>query len=130
MNLRELVHTARTSEDGEAFASVATGPSYRIGVGARMRSDQQLVVFVEVVLNPFPDRPHVVPGHLQVQGARLAWLQDRGYGITCDDDGTITGERALAPREAAVEIRTVRRRLQGRDRGRTQSGIGLGRILK
>jgi hypothetical protein len=112
-HLKDLVHRARTSEDGEAFIAVAAELGFRIGVGARMGSDCEPAVFVEVVLNPFPDRPHVDPEQLQVEGARVAWLQERGYGITCDADGTITGERALTALEADQEIRTVRRHFQG-----------------
>lgn len=111
VNSRSLQDRARRSAAGEAYDPVAKGPGFRIGVGARRPSGHQPVIFVEVVLNPFPDRPRVRPEQLREEGDHVAWLEARGYGIACDDDGTITCERAVSPAQAEREVAAVRKRL-------------------
>ncbi len=111
MDAKGLLERARTSEDGEAYAPVAKGMGFRVGVGARRASDGEALVFVEVVLNPFPDRPRVRREDLRSGGARVSWLESRGYRVTCDADGTITCERNVAPARAEREVEAVRKKL-------------------
>ena len=111
MDVKSLRARARTSEDGEAYAPVASGAGFRVGVGARRESGSEAHVFVEVVLNPFPDRPHVRAEQLRTDGARVAWLESRGYRVACDADGTITCERDVAPVRVAREVDAVRKKL-------------------
>ncbi len=111
MDVKALLERARTSHDGEAYAPVAKGTGFRVGVGARRESDGEALVFVEVVLNPFPDRPRVRPEDLRNDGARVSWLESRGYRVSCDADGTITCERSVAPVWAEREVEAVRKKL-------------------
>ena len=111
-NLKNLLARARTSEDGEAFLAVAKGTGFRVGVGARKGPRRETLVFIEVVLNPFPDRPRVSPGQLRDDGERVAWLEARGYAVACDADGTITCERVLSPARAEREIEALRKQLR------------------
>ncbi len=111
VDLRTLLERARTSEDGEAYAVVVRGPGFRIGMVARKRSRKVPIVFLEVVLDPFPERPDVDPRRMRGQGELVAALKSRGYGVNCDPDGTITFERSLPPNHVSTELRAVRRML-------------------
>ena len=68
---------------------------------------------MEVVLDPFPDRPRVSGERLQGQGRHVAWLEDRGYKVTCDADGTLTAERILDEDRLDDELRSLRGRFGG-----------------
>lgn len=116
VNPRELLERARASEDGEAYAATDRAPGYRIGVGARTAT-RPPSVFVEVILDPFPERPRVVADRLIRQAEVVRSLQGRGYAVTCDDDGTITCERPTPPARVAEEIRRVKRLLGSGGRG-------------
>lgn len=116
VNPKELLRRARASEDGEAYAAAARAPGYRIGVGART-APQRANVFVEVILDPFPERPRVVAERLVHQAEVVRSLQARGYAVTCDDDGTITCERPTPPDRVAEEVRRVKRLLDSGGRG-------------
>lgn len=111
VDAKSLLEQAQHSDEGEAYVSVGRGPGFRIGLGARTVPDRKPVVFIEVVLDPFPDRPSVSPQRLAEHSAHLAQLGARGYSIVCDDDGTITCERSVFPETVAREIQAVRRLL-------------------
>lgn len=111
VNAKSLLERARHSDEGEAYASVARGRGFRIGLGARTVPGRKAVFFIEVVLDPFPERPSVNPQQLAGRGEHLARLSARGYTIVCDDDGTITGERTMSPARLAQEVQVVRRLL-------------------
>ncbi len=106
IDVRELAEDARRSGDGESYRIVVRTPALRIGVGARGRS--RPAYFVEVTLDPFPHRPRVDPARLEdaVAGARR--LAARGYSLTCQDDGRVSGERAVGPRVLDREVDAVR----------------------
>lgn len=112
VSTKALLRRARESEGGEAYTSVAKGPGFRIGAGARVQPNRGSTVFVEVLLDPFPDRPRVVPGHLAQGGVVIEQLEARGYVVACDDDGTIACERTVAPQAVAGEIRALRRLIE------------------
>lgn len=107
--LKALLDRARSSGDGEAYAPVAKGSGFRIGMGVRLGSSRDPTLFVEVVLNPFPDRPRVDPGRMRRQSEQVAVLEARGYVLGCDADGTVTCERILARSRIPQELVAVRR---------------------
>lgn len=117
VNPKDLLRRAQASDDGEAYATAARSPGYRIGVGART-ARKPPAVFVEVILDLFPERPQVVPEHLENQAEAVRSLQAHGYAVTCDDDGTITCERATPPNGVSDEIRRVKRLLGSAGRTR------------
>ena len=82
VDLRTLLERARTSEDGEAYAVVVRGPGFRIGMVARKRSRKVPIVFLEVVLDPFPERPDVDPRRMRGQGELVAALKSKGMEST------------------------------------------------
>jgi len=110
---KSLLERARTSADGEAYASLAKGRGFRVAIGAREARDRAPAIFIEVFLDPFPERPQVSAERLADQSDYLARLRARGYEIACDDDGTITCERAVKSDTATDEARTVKRMLEG-----------------
>jgi hypothetical protein len=115
---KSLLDRARNSDDGEAYASIAKGAGFRIGVGGRTARGRDPSLFVEVVLDPFPERPRVNPGRLADQSEIVAWLEARGYLVACDDDGTITCERTVDANRAAEEVQAVKRLLGSVGQGR------------
>ncbi len=120
VNSKELLRRARASEDGEAYVAVAKGPGFRIGVGARTATTRD-AIFVEILLDPFPERPRVIPERLADQAEIVESLQARGYDVACEEDGTITCEGRVTPARMDEEIRSVRR-LLGSNRGVSPRG--------
>jgi hypothetical protein len=82
-------------------------------VGARA-TPKPAAVFVEVVLDPFPERPRVVAERLADQADVVKRLQARGYDVACDEDSTICCERPMTPGRVAEEIRSVKRLLRSK----------------
>lgn len=116
VDVASLARRANTSGAGEAYTTVAKGSGYRLGVGARTSREGGPTFFVEVVLDPFPDRPLMDPGRMRQQASLLERLKDRGYAVSCDDAGVITCECALDGGEPEGELREVARMLSGDER--------------
>ncbi len=106
---RDLLRRASASDDGEAYVTVARGAGVRLGAGARATPSRAPGVFVEVILDPFPDRPRVTSGRLIQQAQVLDRLNERGYVVSCDPDGTIACECRVPPERLDEELRIVRR---------------------
>lgn len=107
VDVTSLARRARTSECGEAYVPIAKEAGYRLGVGARSSAGRDPDFFVEVVVDPFPDRPAVDPGRLENQAALLERLRRRGYLLSCDDAGVVTCERRIDRTSATGETREV-----------------------
>ncbi len=107
VDLKSLARRAKSSTDGEAYVAVAKARGYRIGAGARAVPGDEPRFFVEVVLDPFPDRPDVDPERLVERAVLLQTLQRRGYALACDDAGVVTCERTLDRAAASREIREL-----------------------
>ncbi len=103
-----LVKRAETSGDGEAYARVVDGSGFRIGIGARRDLGRRPALFVEVVLNPFPDRPRVDSARWRRQSEQVAQLEARGYEVRCEDDGTVICERVLDGERIGPELEAVK----------------------
>ena len=106
-SLEALVKRAETSGDGEAYARVAAGSGFRIGMGARRDPGRRPVLFVEVVLDLFPDRPKVDSTRWRRQSEQVAQLEARGYEVRGDDDGTVICERVLDGNRMGPELEAV-----------------------
>ncbi len=119
-----LAERARKSGDGEAYDAIAKEGAYRLGLGARISHGSEPDFFVEVVLDPFPDRPLVDPARLEAQASLLERLQRRGYTLSCDDAGVVTCERTLRrgePRREAAEVSELLPSHRTRDGRRARS---------
>ncbi len=121
VDLEALSRRARASEDGEAYVAIAKTLGYRLGVGARIVSESEPEYFVEVVLDPFPNRPSVEPETLAAQGALAARLRRRGYSLTCDDAGAITCERTMSRAAVPKELREAPRLIGKRSCGKART---------
>ncbi len=107
VDLESLALRAQSSIDHESYVAVAKARGYRIGAGARALPGDEPRFFVEVVLDPLPDRPEVDPARLVGQAALLQTLQRRGYALACDDAGVVTCDRTLGRAAASREIREL-----------------------
>lgn len=109
VDLVSLARRAKATQDGEAYAVISKASCYRLGIGARVVRAGEPTFFVEVVLDPFPNRPGVDPDVLQDHAALLEQLRARGYALTGDDAGCVTCERPMDRAGCAREIATVGR---------------------
>lgn len=116
VDLKSLVRQARESGDGEAYAPIAKSTGCRVGVGARAARGRRPVFFVEVVLDPFPERPAVRPERAAEQGTLAERLRRRGYSIRCDDAGVLSCERTLRGPAVRKEVEEIPRMVCGRGR--------------
>ncbi len=104
IDFRALRERAREGEGGEAFEVLARGSSGRVGVGIRLDGARAARYFVEVVLNPSPDRPCTGPGQLGRIALLAERLKDRGYDLRVEEDGCVTGEVGLGARRIVHEV--------------------------
>jgi hypothetical protein len=86
---KRLAEEARASEPGEAYRAMAKSGEYRIGIGARVNGG--LVYFVEVVV-PATSGPQVELGEIEKRLVVLKQLEDEGFTLTPQEDGSISGE--------------------------------------
>ncbi len=128
VSVKSLLQRARTSEDREAYEPITRGYGFRVGVGARALSQGAPALFVEVVLDPFPERPYVHPERFADHGARVAWLKARGYVVECADDSTITCERTVSPDTVSRELRAVEHALDPSPPKRRHRGAASRRV--
>jgi hypothetical protein len=86
---KRLAEEARASEHGEAYRAMAKSDGYRIGIGARVNGG--LVYFVEVVV-PATSGPQVELGEMERSLDVLKRLEEEGFTLTPQEDGSISGE--------------------------------------
>lgn len=84
-----LAEEARASEHGEAYRAMAKSDEYRIGIGARVNGG--LVYFVEVVV-PATAGPQIELGEMERRLDVLKRLEEEGFTLTPQEDGSISGE--------------------------------------
>ena len=86
---KRLAEEARASEHGEAYRTMEKIDEYRIGIGARVNGG--LVYFVEVVV-PVTSGPRVELGEMERSLDVLKRLDEEGFTLTPQEDGSISGE--------------------------------------
>jgi hypothetical protein len=86
---KRLAEEARASEHGEAYRAMEKIDEYRIGIGARVNGG--LVYFVEVVV-PVTSGPRVELGEMERSLDVLKRLDEEGFTLTPQEDGSISGE--------------------------------------
>jgi hypothetical protein len=103
IDTNSLQEEAKKSEDREAFTVLARTQGYRVGVGARLNAPANPIFFVEVIASLCP-RPRVVDlNSLEKNLHVLKQLTERGYMLTCDEDGTVSCELAVPSKNLGTE---------------------------
>jgi len=108
IDMRLLESEAETSEHGESYKVLERSRNYRVGVGARLGPSDRLSYFLEVVIILCPRSPEVDTAHLEKELMLLKELQERGYSLSCEDDGSISCEASIASRNLDGEYEVVR----------------------
>jgi hypothetical protein len=102
INVNYLQEEAKKSEDKEAFTVLAKMPSYRVGVGARLESPANPIFFVEIIISLCAGH-HMNLRFLERKLLILRQLKERGYLLTCEEDGTVSCELAVPSENLTVE---------------------------
>jgi hypothetical protein len=110
INAHTLQEEAKKSEDKEAFTVLARTRSCRVGVGARIESPAKPIFFVEIIASFCADHHGANLNFLEKNLFILRQLKERGYVLTCEEDGTVSCElnvpleKLTAEYEAAIFI--------------------------
>ena len=89
IDVERLAEEARASDHGEAYMAMVKSEDFRIGIGARVNGG--LVYFVEVVV-PVTSGPQVELGEMERSLDVLKRLEEEGFTLTPQEDGSISGE--------------------------------------
>ena len=107
INTQSLQEEAKKSEDKEAFTVLARMPNCRVGVGARLESHAKPIFFIEIIASLCANHQTVNLNSLEKNMLILRRLKQRGYVLTCGEDGTISCELAVPPESLETEIGTA-----------------------
>ena len=103
IDINSLQEKAKKSESKEAFTVLARTQGYRVGVGARLKAPANPIFFVEIIASLCP-HPRIVDINLLEKNLHvLKQLTERGYVLTCDEDGTVSCELAVPSKNLAAE---------------------------
>ncbi|MEM2980140.1 MAG: hypothetical protein QW385_02020 [Thermoproteota archaeon] len=103
-----LMEEAKASKHGEAYKTLDSGLSYRIGIGARLKSSENYSFFVEILVYLCPASGNL---DLETLGKCLACLKElekRGYSLTCQDGECISCETTVSSERLAEEYATAK----------------------
>ena len=103
IDAHSLQEEANKSEDKEAFAVLTRIRDFRVGVGARLESPEQPIFFIEIIGSLCTERHVVNLNSLEKNLAILRQLKERGYVLTCEEDGTFSCELAVPSENLAAE---------------------------
>jgi hypothetical protein len=103
INAYTLQEEAKKSEDKEAFTVLARTRSCRVGVGARIESPAKPIFFIEIISSFCADHHGVNLNFLEKNLLILRQLKERGYVLTCEEDGTVSCELAVPFEKLTVE---------------------------
>jgi hypothetical protein len=92
-NLPILIRKAQLSEEGEVFAPLRTGTRSRVGIGARIGGDGEVVAYFEVLLTP--EGREVDLSVMERKLAVLRALKEMGFTLNGEEDGSISCERVV-----------------------------------
>jgi hypothetical protein len=107
INIHLLQEEAKKSEDKEAFTVLARMPNCRVGAGARLKSPEQTIFFVEIIVNLCAGHHVVNLDFLEKNLAILRQLKERGYVLTCEEDGTVSCEFAVPSENLTAEYEAI-----------------------
>ncbi|MBO3797619.1 MAG: hypothetical protein QXI42_09570 [Thermoproteota archaeon] len=108
LNPEALVKEAKASKYREAYKTLDSSLSYRIGVGVRLRSSENYSFFIEALFYLCPASGTV---DLETLGKCLACLKElkkRGYSLTCQDGECVSCEAIVPVERVSEEYVTVK----------------------
>ena len=108
IDTKALIEEAKTSRDKEAYRLLEKTLSYRIGVGARCSSSNQLSFFIEVIIKLSNESTKVDLRKLEKVLGLLKALQKKGYILTYQDDVNISCETTMEINEVTHEYASAR----------------------
>ena len=103
IDAHSLQEEANKSEDKEAFVVLTRIRDFRVGVGARLESPEHPILFIEIIGSLCAERHVVNLNSLEKNLAILRQLKERGYVLTCEEDGTFSCELAVPSENLAAE---------------------------
>jgi hypothetical protein len=106
-DVKALERGARKSQDKESFQVLAKMRNYRIGVGARLDSSGETCFFLEVLVDPCGNRSSLDLDLMEKSLMVLRELSERGYTLTCEEDGSVSCEKSTAPEKVDFEKQAV-----------------------
>jgi len=101
-----LQEQAKKSEDKEAFAPLARMSNCRIGVGAREESSKP-VFFIEIVASLCAKQHILNLNSLENNLRILRRLREKGYVLTCEEDGCVSCELTVPSENLAGECKSA-----------------------
>jgi hypothetical protein len=102
-----LQEEAKKSEDKEAFVVLARMRNCRVGVGARLESSSKPIFFIEIIASLCADHRTLNLNSLEDSLFILKKLKEKGYVLTCEDDGSISCELAVPSENLTLEYKTA-----------------------
>jgi hypothetical protein len=107
IDINSLHEEAKKSEEKEAFTVLVRTHRYRVGVGAKLTTPANSIFFVEIIASLCP-KNHAVNLHsLKKNLQTLKQLKERGYMLTCEEDGTISCELVVPSKDLAAESKAA-----------------------
>jgi hypothetical protein len=107
IRIHSLQEQAKKSEDGEAFRVLTRIYNCRIGVGARVEPTEKPTFFIEVLVSVCRGRDPVDLDRIEKSLFLLRQLKKRGYVLNCEEDGCISCELTVSPRNLIAESETT-----------------------
>lgn len=103
INTNSLQEEAKNSEDKEAFTVLDRIRNCRVGVGARLESHAKPIFFIEIIAGLCAGHHVVNLSFLEKNLLILKRLKERGYVLTCEEDGTISCELSVPSENLTAE---------------------------
>ncbi len=107
IDLHSLTEQASKSAEHEAFQTLVTTQHCRIGIGATVSSNGNYKFFIEALISLYKGLNSVDLSFMQKQLLLLRQLKERGYTLSCDEDGCISCELTISQENAVNECEAL-----------------------
>lgn len=107
-DISNLFDKAIASKDGEAYSVLEKIHHHRIGVGVRIESRGQPSLFLDILVNLFPNSSQVDLPLLERELAFLNGMKARRYVLSHQGDGCVSCEIVVSKQHWISEYRAAR----------------------
>ncbi len=107
IDLHFLMELARGSVEHEAFQALVTTKHCRMGIGATVDSNGNMF-FIEALISICKGLESVDLSFMEKQLLLIRQLKERGYFLSCEEDGCISCELAISQENALFECEALR----------------------